>query len=153
MCKISLIYKLFISMTCSLQNQVFLCSKFCECSDWYIIRDKTMVQQLKCLFLQCDKSFSGGTTNLHQQNPFLTSGIIFVTIPYCTIYYLLYQEFLSVCAYSKILLDFWEHQLFLSLTGLTVTILFIVLTIVLNIVDSIVTCIKYFLIHQVLLII
>ena len=91
-------------MTCSLQNQVFLCSKFCECSDWYIIRDKTMVQQLKCLFLQCDKSFSGGTTNLHQQNPFLTSGIIFVTIPYCTIYYLLYQDY--VCAYPQNIIGF-----------------------------------------------
>ena len=58
------------------------------------------------LAFECDKSFSDATTNLHQQNPDIANGIIFVTIPYCTIYYLLYQEFLSVCAYSKILLDF-----------------------------------------------
>ena len=51
------------------------------------------------LAFQCDRSFSGATTNLHQENLDMTSGIIFVAIPYCTIYYLLYQEFLSVCAY------------------------------------------------------
>ena len=94
----------YISMTYCLPNKVFLCSKFRECSDRYIIRDKTMVQQLKCLLLQCDKSFSGGTTDLHQQNPFLTSGIIFVTIPYCTIYYLLYQDY--VCAYPQSIIGF-----------------------------------------------
>ena len=48
---------------------------------------------------ECHKCFSDATTNLHQQNPCMTSGIIFVTIPYCTIYYLLYQEFLTACAY------------------------------------------------------
>ena len=51
------------------------------------------------LEFECDKSFNGATANLHQQNPDMSNGIIFVTIPYCTIYYLLYQEFLSVCAY------------------------------------------------------
>ena len=44
----------------------------------------------------------GATTNLYQQNPCMTSGIIFVTIPYCNIYYLLYQEFLTLCAYPYI---------------------------------------------------
>ena len=52
------------------------------------------------LAFECDKSLSGAIINLNQQNPYVTSGIIFVTIPYCTIYYLLYQEFLTVCAYS-----------------------------------------------------
>ena len=51
------------------------------------------------LDFEYDKSLSGVTTNLHQQNPCMTSGIIFVTIPYCIIYYLLYQEFLTVCVY------------------------------------------------------
>ena len=51
------------------------------------------------LAFKCNKSFSGATTNLRQQNPCMTSGIIFLTIPYCAIYYLLYQVFLVVCAY------------------------------------------------------
>ena len=49
------------------------------------------------LAFEYDKS--GATINLHQQNPCMTSGIIFVTIPYYTIYYLLYQEFITICAY------------------------------------------------------
>ena len=48
---------------------------------------------------ECDKSFSGQTTNLHQQNSSMTRGIMFVNIPHYTIYYLIYQEFLTVCAY------------------------------------------------------
>ena len=51
------------------------------------------------LVFECDKSFSGATTNLRRQNPCMTSGIIFLTIPYCAIYYLLYQGFLIACAY------------------------------------------------------
>ena len=49
--------------------------------------------QLNCglatenLAFECDKSFSVATTNLSQQNTCMTSGIVFVTIPYCTIYY------------------------------------------------------------------
>ena len=31
----------------------------------------------------------------------MTSEIILVTIPYCTIYYLLYQEFLTICVYPQ----------------------------------------------------
>ena len=51
------------------------------------------------LAFEYDKSFSGATTNLHQQNPSMTSGIKLATIPYCTIYYLLYQEFPTLCVY------------------------------------------------------
>ena len=51
------------------------------------------------LAFECDKSFSGATTDLRQQNPYMASGIIFVTIPYCIINYLLHQEFLTVCTY------------------------------------------------------
>ena len=51
------------------------------------------------LAFECDKSFSGATRSLHHQNLFMTSGIILVTIPYCTIYYLLYQELLTVYTY------------------------------------------------------
>ena len=52
------------------------------------------------LAFECNKSFSGATTNLRQQNNLcLTSGVIFVTIPYCTSYYLPHQEFLTVSAY------------------------------------------------------
>ena len=69
------------------------------------------------LAFDCDKSFSGAGTNLHQQNPCMTSGIIFVTIPYGTIYYILlftiYTIFTifiySMCLYvkyCKVLLDF-----------------------------------------------
>ena len=29
---------------------------------------------------ECSKSFIGATTNFHQQNPFMTSGIIFVPL-------------------------------------------------------------------------
>ena len=53
----------------------------------------------KKLAFECEKSFSGATTNLHQESPDMKSGLTFVTIPYCTIYYLLYLEFLSACAY------------------------------------------------------
>ena len=56
----------------------------------------------------------------------MTSGIIFATIPYCTIYYLLHQEFLTYVPIRKVLLDLLQYKLFLSLTVLTVTILFIV---------------------------
>ena len=76
-------------MTYYVQYQVFLAScyqlsnKFRErVLQWYIIRGKTMAQQLKSW-----------------QNPCMTSGIKLVTIPYCTIYYLLCQEFLTVCVY------------------------------------------------------
>ena len=48
---------------------------------------------------ECDKSISVVTTNLHQQNLCMISGIIFVTFPYCIIYYSLHQEFLTVYAY------------------------------------------------------
>ena len=43
------------------------------------------------LAFECGKSFSGAARNLHQENPCMTSEIIFVTILYFTIYYLLYQ--------------------------------------------------------------
>ena len=33
------------------------------------------------LTFECEKSFSGPTANLHQQNLFMTSGIIFASIP------------------------------------------------------------------------
>ena len=52
----------------------------------------------------------------------MASGIVFVTIPYCTIYYLLHQEFLTVYAYFFLLLSPqtipYSHsfQLFLSAT-------------------------------------
>ena len=51
------------------------------------------------LAFECDKSFRGATTNLRQQNPCMTNGIIFLTIPYCIIHYLLCQEFFTVCVY------------------------------------------------------
>ena len=58
------------------------------------------------LAFECAKSFSGATTNLRQLNPHMTSGIILVTIPYCTIYYLLYQESLTVCTYPQSITGF-----------------------------------------------
>ena len=51
------------------------------------------------LVFECVKCFSGAATNPHQQNLCMTIGILFVTIPFWTIYYLLYQEFFTVCAY------------------------------------------------------
>ena len=82
------------------------------------------------LAFECNKSFSGTTTNLRQQNPYnhgFIHGIIFVTIPYHIIYYSLYQEFLILYVPIRTVL--------LDLTVLTVTILFIVklFLIVLNI--------------------
>ena len=58
-----------------------------------------MAKQMKKMAFECNKSFSGATTNLPQQNTCMTSGIIFATISYCTIYYLLHQEFLTVYVY------------------------------------------------------
>ena len=37
------------------------------------------------LTFECHNSFSGGATNLHQQNSCMTSGIKIVNIPYYTI--------------------------------------------------------------------
>ena len=34
------------------------------------------------LIFECDNSFSGATTNLRQENPDMTTGITFITIPY-----------------------------------------------------------------------
>ena len=41
--------------------------------------DKIMAQQMKCWLLNA-ASFIGATANVHQQNPFMTSGIIFVPL-------------------------------------------------------------------------
>ena len=54
------------------------------------------------LAFECDKSFSNATKNLHQQNSDIANEIIFVTIPYCTIYYLLYQEFIYCWIFDSI---------------------------------------------------
>ena len=57
----------------------------------------------------------------------MTSGIVSVTIPYCTIYYLLYQEFLTVFAYPQSITGFLIVSAIPEfLTVLTVTILYIV---------------------------
>ena len=48
-----------------------------------------------------DTGISVKTTNPHQQIPCATNGIIFVsTISYCTIQYLLIQEFLTIRIYQ-----------------------------------------------------
>ena len=73
----------------------------------------------------------------------MTSGIIFVIIPYCIIYCI--RNFLLYVPLRKVLLNFLEYQLFLTLTVLTVTILFIV--------NVFLIVLDIFLIHQVLLII
>ena len=58
------------------------------------------------LAFECDKSFSDAITNLYQQNTWLTSGIIFVAIPYSTIYYLIYSRNSLLCVpVSKVFLD------------------------------------------------
>ena len=51
------------------------------------------------LAFEYDKSFSSATTNLHQQNQNMANGIKLANISYCTIYYLLYQEFLNLRVY------------------------------------------------------
>ena len=51
------------------------------------------------LAFECNKRINAALTNAHQQNPSMTSGIIFIVIPDCTFYYLLYQEFRIVCTY------------------------------------------------------
>ena len=46
---------------------------------------------------ECYKNISAAMTNPYQWNPCMTSEITFVIIPF---YYLLYQEFLTLCAYQ-----------------------------------------------------
>ena len=91
---------------------------------------------------ECNKNFSGAATNLRQQNSFMTSGIIFIIIPYCIIYCI--RNFLLYVPIRKVLLNFLGYQLFFTLTVLTVTILFIV--------NLFLIVLDIFLIHQVLLI-
>ena len=141
MCKVYLLYRLFISMTCTLQYQGSLVS-YCwviyfmnECSKdrlfvhvynfstflWpipYRIKYSKLVirkQQTSWIwtpavnYLRQDCSiateklafeYNIAMTNLCQQNSCMTNGIIFVTTYYCTIFsLLLYQKFLTVCAY------------------------------------------------------
>ena len=92
-------------MTYSLQHKVFLASCYWAINFLNVCSNVNYTRQnydttIEKLAFECDKNFSGATTNIHQQNPYMTSGIIFVTIPYCTIYYLLCQEFFTVCVYS-----------------------------------------------------
>ena len=97
MCKISP-----HSKTYSLQNQLFLGSY-----SWVInfvnmySNGKLYARKLWHSYGKVGFWMSIGavTTNVHQQNPCMTSGIILVTNPYYTIYYLLYQELFTVCAY------------------------------------------------------
>ena len=56
------------------------------------------------LTFECDKIFSCTITNLHQQNLYLTSGIIFVTSRCCTVNFLLYPEFLLYVPIRKVFL-------------------------------------------------
>ena len=92
-------------MTYYLQHQVFLaccyqmCNKFRECVLQQCYNTIKLWQATEKLASEYEKSFSGATTNLHQQNPSMRSGIKLATIPYCTIYYLLYQEFPTLCVY------------------------------------------------------
>ena len=58
--------------------------------------------------------------------PCVKSGIIIVTIPYCTIYYYYLRNSLQYMPIHKVLLGFLQYRLFLSVTVFTVTILFIV---------------------------
>ena len=58
--------------------------------------------------------------------PCVKSGIIIVTIPYCTIYYYYLRNSLQYMPIHKVLLGFLQYLLFLSVTVFTVTILFIV---------------------------
>ena len=73
-----------------------MCNKFRD----YVSNGKLNTTVTEKLTFEYNKSFSGATTNLRRQNPCMTREIIFVTILYCTIHNLVYQEFLTVCAYS-----------------------------------------------------
>ena len=90
-----------------------------EYSNSKLYRQNYSITNEKLAF-ESDKNFISATINLHQQNSYMTSGIIFLTIPYCTIYYLLYQDSLLYVPIRKVLLDVLYYQLFLSLTVLTV---------------------------------
>ena len=82
-------------MTYSLQNQVSLASyswaisfiNVCSNSKFYAIKLWLIYWKVG---VECDKSISAATTNLHQENPCMKSVIILVTILYSTICYLLY---------------------------------------------------------------
>ena len=96
------------------------------------------------LTFEWDKSFRGAPTNIHLQNPCMTSRIIFVTILYCTIYCLLYQEFLLYFPIRKVM---WiSHSTSYFLVQLFLMTLYRLLL-------SYPKCVRYFLMHQVLFII
>ena len=54
---------------------------------------------------ECDKSCSGTTTNLRQQNPCMTSGIKFVTILIVPVTIYCIRNFLLYVSIRKVLLD------------------------------------------------
>ena len=72
-------------------------------------RHNCLIANEKLPFI-CDKSIIASTTYLHQQNPCMTSGIIFVTIPYCTIYYLLLSG-ISYCMCPSVKYHWISHKL------------------------------------------
>ena len=85
---------------------MLLSNKFRECLlQQQLIRDKTIAQQLKSGHLNGTRIFSDATMNLHQQNPYLTSGIIFLTILYFTIYIYCVRNSLLYVPIRKVLLD------------------------------------------------
>ena len=92
-------YDVFLTKS-NIPSQLFLSNKFRECVlRREIICNKTVGQLLKSWFLNATRVLVLKQQIFIKKNLCMAYGFISVTIPYCTIYYLLYQEFLIACAY------------------------------------------------------
>ena len=83
-------------MTLVLQHEVFLAScyrapNFVNVASMVNYMRQNYGTATEKLGFECGKSFSGATANLYQQNSCMKSEIISMTIPFCTVHYLLYQ--------------------------------------------------------------
>ena len=67
------------------------------------------------LAFECDKKFCGAATNLYQQNTCMTSGIIFVTILYSTMYLLFTIAGIPYCVRLSVKYFWISHSISYSL--------------------------------------
>ena len=61
------------------------------------------------LAFECHKSINAATANLHQQNLCIASGIVLLTIAYCTISIFCIRNSLWCVSIYKVLLDFLQY--------------------------------------------
>ena len=75
------------------------------------------------LAFECDESISAATTNPRQQNPCMTSEIIFATIPCCTVY-CIKNSLYSILFIPNCIKYFLMHQLLLTISVITSVLTF-----------------------------